>query len=217
MNKNIKTNTTSRFGRIHLAMIRMIVAFALGADVAITNSIKAFGLLIGRVKDNLATIDALEALIALPTTGITAQKNAMRKVLEGMTYSIMSATRTYAINTKKDDLNNQMTTTIGDLQKMNEQDFMHVVTNAIAIVTPITAALADYAVDAALVLSWTDNSNTYKAMVTNPQMAIQNRKKINVQINVNNHNKVCRLFFSPYNHNQKKEFSNFKPCEVAID
>lgn len=181
--KKIKTTTKSRFGRIHIAMIRAIVNFAMSpANLTVTDLIPGFKALINRLQDNLMIIDDLQALAALPITGWAAQKDALRKVVGDVTYSMMSATKSYAMDNNDPVLANQMTITRGDLEKMSIQDFMSTVTAAINIITPLTAALEDWGITPTGVSGWTTTKTALQGMIANPKAAITYRKTIHENI-----------------------------------
>jgi hypothetical protein len=104
----------------HRELIRTVVNFAFApANVAITNSVVAFKASMTTLKTKLGNVDNLYQQRSQIITGFSQQKKNARLALAGTSYSIMSATRAYAISVNNQALANDMKVSLSNLKTMS--------------------------------------------------------------------------------------------------
>src|SRR5437868_6527129 len=112
----MKNNSKSKFGITTIKMLRSLVDFVFAAaNIATTQSLKAWLNLMTTIKSNLQSVDNLKVIAKETITGYAAQKRSAKKALVEMSAAIMRSAYSYALQTKNDVLAKSMLTTRSQL------------------------------------------------------------------------------------------------------
>lgn len=179
----MKQNSKTKFGRVHIEMLRAVVGFALSAtNLAITSSIAAWLALVNRQRDNLTAIDNLEQIKQQPIKGVAAQKKALKAADVELSYAIFSAVRAYALSINNLDLAAQFELTRSAMEKMSYEDFVQRIQGAIETVTPLVPSLAGWSITPATMTLWTNQTTALANILSGPKNKRAYIKTINENI-----------------------------------
>lgn len=166
--------------RVHLEMIKAVVAFALNpTNVAITNSIPSFAQIIQMLKANLTAIANLETIAGSSVKGYASQKLALKNTLAEFSAAILQSATAYAVKTQNQPLYNKVMTTRANLLAMSYAKLIEFITAAIAAVEPEVENLTEYNITPATITLWRTNLNQLNDAYSNPknQHVNQNQAK----------------------------------------
>ena len=143
----MKTIAKTYWGTVYDRMIRSVIAFCqYPANVAVTNSIAAFGGYIAGLVNNMSIVQTLRNSIALPITGYASQNESLKSSISIIGARIMDATYSYALDTNNEVLAGQMKTSASAMLKMKYTNLVSFSQAAIDAVNGIIGELTPYGV-----------------------------------------------------------------------
>jgi hypothetical protein len=148
------------------------------ANVLITKSIVAFYDVITAIRDNLTTIEQLQAQVNDPVTGIAQSKKLIRQSMIRTAASIMQTVFAYATKTGNSDLAAKMQTTPSALSKQKDAQLAATITAAITTITGIVGQLAEYNITQPIIDAWNEQLTAFKDIMSDPKVAHSNTDAI---------------------------------------
>jgi len=130
-------------------------------------------------------VDLLAAQVAIQLlnyTGITADKDASRAILESLGYSMGAALRSFAGATGKDELYKNTNFTRTDLSRFRDAELVGISTNLALDATTNLAALAPYGIVAGTITALNTANTNFGSIMKNPTGAIAKRSTATAEI-----------------------------------
>lgn len=157
--------------------IKSLIGFARSADnVATTDSILALKTGIDNANAQVALIDELAAQQEQIITGYASAKANQKKLVALRTMTVAGPARGYFLNSGNTVMSNQLNISYSKLFKMKDGLLGGFCMELYTIIAPLQADLVSYGVSNDMLEQWADSINTYKTLVSNPRVAISNRK-----------------------------------------
>jgi hypothetical protein len=153
-------------------MMSAVVNFCLqNANLAITQSIAAFFVLINLIKTNLEAVINLQGQINSTPNGIANQKAVIKNSLIQTSTLIMQTVFSFAVKNGLNELQSKMRITPSMLKKMKDNTLTGTVEGAIASVTAVLPQLTTYNITQDVVDLWMETLVSFKSIVSNPKVA----------------------------------------------
>jgi len=162
-------------------MVRTVTSFC-NDNTSITSAIVAFAPALKTVETKLALVDQLDKIAGSPTTGVTTDTNAIRKIMETLAFKITSAVSAYASTINNNELFGKTNYTERELQKFKKDETDDKCETIYDLGTKHSANAQKYGFVAADLTDLKTIIDLYRTAMQNPTKAIINRSQANNQI-----------------------------------
>ncbi|HLG34762.1 MAG TPA: carboxypeptidase-like regulatory domain-containing protein [Bacteroidia bacterium] len=141
----------------------------------ITDTIVAFKNGITALNVKITAIQTTSGEQDLAISGVTTNKNQLQETLCQSTFSVISPVKAYAVSINDTTLEAQMNLSVSELREINDDQIGQKAQTLLNIVNLLIAALADYGITPAIILSWQQDITNYLNALANPRMAVVHR------------------------------------------
>jgi hypothetical protein len=145
------------------------------ANQVLIDAVPARTTAFGELALSIAEINTQIAGQSTNTTGVTQDKTATRDTLNTLTIELLSPSKAWAVFEENNTLAAEFNYSLSDIQAIKDDTMRGFCMHRLQLINDNIAAMADFGIDPASLVSWQAAIDAYTAILESPREAINNR------------------------------------------